>query len=118
MLPGAKGLLFRTRPPNQAIGDFQIVAMPLPPTASRTCSPAGVYARYSPTGHLLVVTGEGKLVAFPFDPGKLAITGPPVSLLEGIGIEIGGFSTTLPLSDTGTLVYTTGAAARTGGRCG
>ena len=30
VLPGAKGMLFRTRRPNQAIGDFQIVAMPLP----------------------------------------------------------------------------------------
>ena len=116
VLPGAKGLLFRTRRPNQAVGDFQIVAMPLPKPGEKPVQPhvltRGVYARYSPTGHLLVVTGEGKLVAFPFDPGKLAITGAPVSLLEGIGIEIGGFSTTLQLSNTGTLVYTTGAAAR------
>ena len=116
VLPGAKGLLFRTRRSNQAIGDFQIVAMPLPKPGEKPVQPhvltRGVYARYSPTGHLLVVTGEGKLVAFPFDPGKLAITGAPVSLLEGIGIEIGGFSTTLQLSNTGTLVYTTGAAAR------
>jgi eukaryotic-like serine/threonine-protein kinase len=116
VLPGAKGLLFRTRKTNQAIGDFQIVAMPLPKPGQKPVQPhvltRGVYARYSPTGHLLVVTGEGKLVAFPFDPGKLAITGAPVSLLEGIGIEIGGFSTTLQLSNSGTLVYTTGAAAR------
>jgi len=116
VLPGAKGLLFRTRRANQAVGDFQVVAMPLPKPGEKPVQPhvltRGVYARYSPTGHLLVVTGEGKLVAFPFDPGKLAITGAPVSLLEGIGIEIGGFSTTFQLSNTGTLVYTTGAAAR------
>src|SRR3954465_799199 len=116
VLPGGKGLLFRTRRTNQAIGDFQIVAMPLPKPGGKRVEPhvltRGVYARYSPTGHLLVVTGEGKLVAFPFNPGKLAITGAPVSLLEGIGIEIGGFSTTLQLSNSGTLVYTTGAAAR------
>ena len=116
VLPGAKGLVFRTRKTNQAIGDFQIVAMPIPKPGEKPVQPhvltRGVYARYSPTGHLLVVTGEGKLVAFPFDPGKLAITGAPVSLLEGIGIEIGGFSTTLQLSTNGTLVYTTGAAAR------
>jgi eukaryotic-like serine/threonine-protein kinase len=116
VLPGAKGMLFRTRRPNQAIGDFQIVAMPLPRPGEKPVQPhvltRGVYARYSLTGHLLVVTGEGKLVAFPVDPGKLAITGAPVSLLEGIGIEIGGFSTTLQLSNGGTLVYTTGAAAR------
>ncbi|HET7240821.1 MAG TPA: hypothetical protein VFI77_06660, partial [Gemmatimonadales bacterium] len=116
VLPGAKGLLFRTRRANQAVGDFQIVAMPLPKPGEKPVQPhaltRGIYARYSPTGHLLVVTGEGKLVAFPFDPGKLAITGAPVSLLEGIGIEIGGFSTTFQLSNSGTLVYTTGAAAR------
>jgi serine/threonine-protein kinase len=116
VLPGAKGILFRTREPNQAIGDFQIVAMPIPKPGERPVQPhvltRGIYARYSPTGHLIVVTGEGKLVAFPFDAKKLAITGAPVSLLEGIGIEIGGFSTTLQLSNSGTLVYTTGAAAR------
>jgi eukaryotic-like serine/threonine-protein kinase len=116
VLPGARGIVFRTRRANQAIGDFQIVAMPLPKPGEKPAEPhvltRGVYARYSPTGHLLVVTGEGKLVAYPFDVAKLAITGAPVSMLEGIGIEIGGFSTTLQLSNTGTLVYTTGAAAR------
>ncbi|MEP7176249.1 MAG: protein kinase [Gemmatimonadales bacterium] len=116
VLPGAKGLVFRTRKTNQAIGDFQIVGMPIPKPGEKPVQPhvltRGVYARYSPTGHLLVVTGEGKLVAFPFDVGKLAISGAPVSMLEGIGIEIGGFSTTLQMSNTGTLVYTTGAAAR------
>ncbi len=116
VLPGAKGLLFRTRRANQAVGDFQIVAMPLPKPGGKPVEPhvltRGVYARYSPTGHLVVVTGEGKLVAYPFDAAKLAITGAPVAMLEGIGIEIGGFSTTLQLSNNGTLVYTTGAAAR------
>ena len=33
-------------------------------------------------------------------------------LLEGIGVEVGGFSTNVALSDTGTLVYTTGSATR------
>jgi serine/threonine-protein kinase len=111
VLPGAKGLLFRTRRPNQGPGDFQIVAMPLPSGEPHVLM-RGVYARYSPTGHLLVVTAEGKLVAAPFDPDKLALTGPPVGILEGLGVEVGGFSTNLALSATGTLVYTTGAAVR------
>ncbi len=111
VLPGAKGLVFRTRRANQAVGDFQIVAMTLPHGEPHVLM-RGVYARYSPTGHLLVVTADGKLVGVPFDPGKLAFTGPPIALLEGIGIEVGGFSTNLALSGTGTLVYTTGGAAR------
>ncbi|MEO7986869.1 MAG: protein kinase [Gemmatimonadales bacterium] len=112
VLPGGKGLVFRTRRPNQPVGDFQIVAMPLPHGEPHVLM-RGVYARYSPTGHLLVVTGEGKLVAVPFDLKKLAITGPPIGILEGIGVEVGGFSTNLALSGNGTLVYTTGAATRT-----
>ncbi|MEP6688089.1 MAG: hypothetical protein ABJC36_07045, partial [Gemmatimonadales bacterium] len=112
VLPGAHGILFRTRLANQAVGDFQIVAMPLPHGQPKVLM-RGVYARYSPTGHLLVVTAEGKLVGVPFDVGKLAITGPPIGLLEGIGIEVGGFSTNLALSGNGTLVYTTGNATRT-----
>ena len=111
LLPGAKGLLFRTRRPNQPVADFQIVAMPLPSGDPRPLM-RGVYARYSPTGHLLVVTADGKLVAAPFDLKKLALTGPPMGLLEGIGVEVGGFSTNVALSDNGTLVYTTGSAVR------
>jgi Tol biopolymer transport system component len=111
VLPGGKALLFRTRRANQGVGDFQIVVMPLPHGEPHVLM-RGVYARYSPTGHLLVVTGDGKLVAVPFDLGKLALSGPPTGLLEGIGVEVGGFSTNLALSGNGTLVYTTGAAVR------
>ncbi len=85
--------------------------MPLPKGEPQVLM-RGVFARYSPTGHLLVVTADGKLVGVPFDLDKLALTGPPIGLLEGIGVEVGGFSTNLALSDTGTLVYTTGSAAR------
>jgi eukaryotic-like serine/threonine-protein kinase len=111
VLPGAKGILFRTRRPNQAIGEFQIQAMRLPAGEPHVVM-RGVFARYSPTGHLLVVSADGKLVAVPFDLDKLAVTGPPVGLLEGIGVEVGGFSTNLALSNSGTLVYTTGSASR------
>jgi serine/threonine-protein kinase len=112
VLPGAHGIVFRTRLPNQAAGDFQILAMPLPHGEPHVLM-RGIYARYSPTGHLLVVTADGKLVGVPFDVAKLAITGPPIGLLEGIGVEVGGFSTNLALSGNGTLVYTTGNATRT-----
>src|SRR6185312_17354517 len=67
----------------------------------------GVYARYAPSGHLLVATADGKLIAIPFDPKKLELTGPPVALLEGLGVRAGGFNVDLALGN-GTLVYTTG----------
>ncbi len=109
LLPGARGLVFRTRRPNQGAADFQIVAMKLPKGEPKVLM-RGVYARYSPTGHLLVATAEGKLLAVPFDPRKLEMTGSPIGLLEGLGVEGNGFSVNLALSENGTLVYTTGGA--------
>ena len=109
LLPDASGLVFRTRRANQAAADFQIVAMKLPHGEPKVLM-RGVYARYSPTGHLLVATAEGKLLAVPFDPEKLEATGSPIGLLEGLGVEGSGFSINLALSENGTLVYTTGGA--------
>jgi serine/threonine-protein kinase len=109
LLPGARGIVFRTRRANQAASDFQIVAMKLPGGEPKVIT-RGVYARYSPTGHLLVATAQGKLVATPFDPEKLEATGAPIGLLEGIGVEGDGFAINLALSRNGTLLYTTGGA--------
>jgi tRNA A-37 threonylcarbamoyl transferase component Bud32 len=109
LLPGARGMVFRTRRANQAATDFQVVAMKLPHGEPKVLM-RGVYARYSPSGHLLVATADGKLLAVPFDPEKLEATGSPAGLLEGIGVEGSGFSVNLALSENGTLVYTTGGA--------
>jgi serine/threonine-protein kinase len=102
-------MVFRTRAANQSVNDFQIVAMKLPRGEPKVVT-RGVYARYSPSGHLLVASADGKLIAVPFDPEKLEVTGSPIGLLEGLGVEGNGFSTNLALSATGTLVYTTGGA--------
>jgi serine/threonine-protein kinase len=109
LLPDAKGIVFRTRRANSGPPDFELVAMKLPKGEPKVLM-RGVYARYSSSGHLLVVTAEGKLIAVPFDPDKLEATGAPIALLDGIGTEGSGFSVNLALSATGTLVYTTGGA--------
>jgi len=107
-LPGG-GLLFRLRYGGKGQNEFQIAAMKVPDGPVKVLT-RGVFARYAPTGHLLVVTAEGKLIALPFDAAKLAVTGPPIALLEGVGVRAGGFSVDLALSPSGTLVYTTGGA--------
>jgi len=107
VLPGASGIIFRVRRSAQAPTDFTIVAMKLPHGPAKTLT-RGVYARYAPSGHLLVVTADGKLIAIPFDPKKLELTGPPIALLEGVGVRTAGFNIDLVVSANGTLVYTTG----------
>jgi eukaryotic-like serine/threonine-protein kinase len=109
VLPGSRGLIFRMRHAGQGAADWDIMAVALPHGTPHVLT-RGVFARYSPTGHLLVVTAEGKLVAIPFDPKKLVLTGAPVALIEGIGIRGGGFNVDFSLSASGTLVYTTGGA--------
>jgi serine/threonine-protein kinase len=104
VLAGGKGVLFRIRHDGQTPADFEIVAQPLPKGEARVLL-RGVYGRYSPTGHLIVVTSDGKLLAVPFDPGKLALTGPPVSLYEGL--QSNPFAAGFALSPTGTLIYET-----------
>jgi len=107
ILPGATGLLFRLRHAGQGPADFEIMAMSLPHGQAKSLV-RGIYSLYSPTGHLLVVTADGKLIAIPFDPKKLELTGPPVALIEGIGVRSGGFNIDLALAPNGTLAYTTG----------
>ncbi|MDH3270282.1 MAG: protein kinase [Gemmatimonadota bacterium] len=68
---------------------------------------AGVFARYSPSGHLLYISADGLLLAVPFDARSVEVTGPPVALTEGLAV--GGFgSADLAIAGDGTLVYMSG----------
>jgi tRNA A-37 threonylcarbamoyl transferase component Bud32 len=108
VLPGAKAIIFRLRHAGQAPADYDIMAMKLPGGEAHPLM-HGLYARYAAPGQLLVVTGDGKLLAVPFDPDKLAFTGPPVAMLEGM--RTGGFESNLATSAEGTLVYVSGGSA-------
>ena len=104
VLPGARGVLFRRRREGQAVTDFDIMVQPLPRGEAKSLT-RGIYARYSPSGHLVVVTSDGKLLVIPFSLRKLEITGAPSGLYEGL--EPTPFGAAVGLSQTGTLVYQT-----------
>jgi eukaryotic-like serine/threonine-protein kinase len=104
VLPGSKGLLFRRRREGQAAADYEIMAMPLP-TGTAHVVARGVFATYARSGHLIVVTSDGKLLAIPFSARKLETTGPPIALYEGL--ETNPFGAGISISDAGTLVYPT-----------
>ncbi len=67
----------------------------------------GIYAVYSPSGHIVFVRADGALLAAPFDTDALELTGPAVSLFEGIMVDNAG-SVDLELSRNGTLTYVQG----------
>jgi serine/threonine-protein kinase len=108
VLPGAHGLLFRQRREGQAPADFTIMVQPLPKGEARALT-RGIYARYAATGHVVVITYDGKLLLIPFDLGKLEITGAPVALYDNL--ETHPFGAAIGLSEAGTLVYQTASQA-------
>ncbi len=108
VLPGGRGLIFRVRRAGQPSTEFDIFGMKLPHGEARPLI-RGIYARYAASGHLLVVTADGKLLAVPFDPDKLALTGAAVAILEGL--RSGPFELNMAVAENGTFVYATGGSS-------
>ncbi len=106
VMPDGKGIVFRRRNAGKSPNEFEILEMAVPKGTPRLLT-HGVYARYASSGHLLVVTGDGKLLAFPFNPKKREITGAPVAMMDGL-LHSGPFEVNFTVSASGTLAYTTG----------
>jgi serine/threonine protein kinase len=73
---------------------------------TKLLAPAQTLVTYAPPGYLLFVR-DRTLVAQPFDPRALKITGEPVPLAEHIGTNSVGLAR-FSVSRDGTLVYRTG----------
>ncbi|HXE60639.1 MAG TPA: hypothetical protein VN607_08015, partial [Gemmatimonadaceae bacterium] len=73
----------------------------------------GRFAEFAPPDHLIVNrVGDGSIVAFPFDPKRLRITGPSVPIVTGL--PPGGYSDVgeFDVSATGRMVYLEGDDSR------
>jgi Tol biopolymer transport system component len=62
---------------------------------------------YSPTGHLLYVQA-GRLLAEPFDPVKLEITGPATAILDHVVVQKNTGAAQFAVSSTGELAWAAG----------
>ena len=69
----------------------------------------GASAHYAPTGHLVFTRSDGTLAAVPFDADRLAVTGPPTTVLDRVNVKIGGASD-FTIGNDGSLAYVTGDA--------
>ena len=66
-----------------------------------------VYYASDPAGgpaHLIFMRG-GSLMAQPFDPAKLILSGEPATIADGVDSYTGSYHGLFSVSDTGTLVY-------------
>jgi serine/threonine protein kinase len=113
LLPGNHAILFTVvygDVTSQSGADFRrasrIVLRSLDTGEQRTLIDGASFARYLPTGHLLymkAVPQGGTLLAAPFNPRSVALTGAPVVVSDRIAGE--AYSAQLALSQEGTIAY-------------
>ncbi len=107
LLPGGRKALLTVYPIS---GDPSIGVLDVA-SGKVTVIATGMVARYSPTGHVLVVQADGRLQAAHFDASSGAVSGGFTTVAEGLYIGAAA-GTPLALSDDGTLVYQPGSAKR------
>jgi serine/threonine-protein kinase len=108
-LPGGRAVIFTAL---KGPGDPpDVMAQDLAGGTPKVLVKNAFYARYANTGHLLFARGD-TLYAARFDPERLAFEGDAVPLINGISVNTGAnlMSAQYAVSDTGTVVYTTGGA--------
>ena len=107
-LPGGKAVLFTIKGfHNPDYGHIAVLS--LATGERRVVLEGGTNPRYASSGHL-VFARAGAILAAPFDLPRLEVTGPAVTLIEGIRIEEWG-AAQFALSPEGTLVYVSGGPA-------
>jgi len=110
-LPGGRSVLYSVLESEAASNRIEALDLE---TGEIKVLTRGSYPRYSPTGHLLFVEAAGTtLLAAPFDPKKVELTGPAVPLVEGLLQHPNRFQF-FALSETGRLVYRTGTTTTNG----
>ena len=101
-LPGGKAVLFGFR---RQGGVNQIAVQSVETGDRRSLIAGGTQPQYALSGHLVYAQG-GNLMAVPFDLQRLAVTGPPVLVVEDVLQEADNANPTqYSVSATGSLVY-------------
>jgi Tol biopolymer transport system component/tRNA A-37 threonylcarbamoyl transferase component Bud32 len=106
-LPGGKALLFAASPAIANWVNAQVAVQSVGTGERRNLIQGGTYPHYAPSGHLVYVQG-GSLMAVPFDAQRLAVTGTPVPVVEGVLESPSTGAAQYSISSTGTLVYIPG----------
>lgn len=102
LLPDGKTVLFAT-PKGGTDAEAQIVAERVGTGQRGVLIASGTQPRFS-AGHLLYVHG-GSLLAAPFDPARLELTGKPVKVLDHVQLGARTGAAHYAVSAQGTLVY-------------
>jgi len=106
LLPAGNGVIFTVLRAGASQREISVLDLK---SGSVTTLLRGSFARYAPTGHLVYIRDDGALLAAPFDAARVKVTGPSVSLLEGIALRTFGVAD-VAFSETGVLLYASGSS--------
>ena len=110
LLPGGNALLFTHGSADiDSFDEASIAVLSLETGERRILVQGGSNPHYVSSGHL-VYARAGAIVAVPFDVTELEVTGPPVTVLEGVAMNPVAGNAELSLSSTGHLLYAPGGA--------
>jgi len=107
-LPGGEAVLFAASEAGSNWNDAQIAAQSLRTGKRLTLIQGGTHPHYAAPGHLVYVQG-GNLMAAPFDPRRLDVTGAAVPVVEGVLQSTFSGAAQFSLSAKGSLVYVPGS---------
>jgi len=108
ILLGNKALLFASGMARLYFTNPQVAVQLIGTGERRTLIQAGTNPRYAPSGHLIYGQG-GTLMAVPFDPRRLLVTGTAVRVVEGVQQSRWTGAAQYSFSATGSLVYVPGS---------
>ena len=111
-LSAGQSVLFATFGANPSAIAIERVSASRPARAGarQNLVPGGTSPNYASSGHLLYVQGSS-LMAAPFDPGHLQVTGGAVPVVQGV-LESSNGASQYGISTTGSLVYVPSADRR------
>jgi serine/threonine-protein kinase len=107
-LPGGKAVLFAAVHATANWSNAQVAVQAVGTGERRNLVQGATQPRYAPSGHLIFAQG-GNLMAAPFDPQRLAVTGTAVPVVQGVLQSPATGDTQYSLSTTGSLVYVPGS---------
>jgi eukaryotic-like serine/threonine-protein kinase len=107
LLPGDRGVFLEATSYEAGAYRVGIGVLDLKSGKTELLIREGGSPRYASTGHLLF-TRSDKLLAVPFDAGKLETRGQPVAILDGLRVATSWVNAGIDWSENGTLVYAPG----------
>jgi eukaryotic-like serine/threonine-protein kinase len=114
-LAGGKAVLFAAAPIGINSTNAQVAVQSVRTGERRNLVQLGTQPRYAPSGHL-VYAQEGSLMAVPFDPQRLEVTGKAVPVVESVLQYPTTGDAQYNFSATGSLVYVSGGLQATQSR--